>query len=156
HTGGDPSVVAYVPTVRGRTSAVPPTKGSPERRTREEFDDMLRQNHGNRVVERVAAIVDAATEFGGYATIGSDAHNPRLLINFKTSNVVRALSPFRFNSRSGKITIELRRLADHPAFQDEDRRAEIVSRVSEAIEVPIDAPRLDGFPGFPVDALSKP
>ena len=31
----------------------------------------------------------------------------------------------------------------------------MVSRLAEAIRLPIDAPRLDGFPSFQVEALTK-
>lgn len=155
HAGSTPGQVAYVPTVRGQTTAVPATKASSERRTREEFDETLRANHGDAAVQSVAELVDATSAFGGYPTIGTDSRNPRLSINFKTNRVGKIYSPLRVNSRAGKVGIELRWLAKHPAFADEDRRAEVVSRLAEAIGLPIDAPRLDGFPGFQVEALTK-
>jgi hypothetical protein len=156
HAGSSPGLIAYVPTVRGQTTAVPATKGSSERRTQTEFDDVLRANHGDAAVMNVAELVDAARGLGGYPTIGTDIRNPRLFINFKTHGVGKAYWPLGINSRPGKVAIQLRWLANHPAFADEDRRAEIVSRFTEALGVPIDAPRLDGFPGFPIAALVKP
>jgi len=116
---------------------------------------MLRTNHGDQVVACVDSLVEKTAAFGGFASIGTDARNPRLFINFKTKGVGRDYWPIGFNSRAGKVVIQLRWLANHPAFTDQDRRAEIVTRIGKAIGVAIDAPRLDGFPGFPVEALTK-
>jgi hypothetical protein len=156
HAGERASFIAYVPTVRGRTSAVPPSKGPSERLTREDFDEVLRSNNGDDAVRRVAELVEAAEGLGGFVSIGTDRRNPRLFINFKTDGTGRTYWPLGFNSRSGKVAIQLRWLAKHPAFEDEDRRTEIVSRLADAIGEPIEAPRLDGFPGFPVRSLGDP
>jgi hypothetical protein len=156
HTGGERGTVAYVPTVRGQTAAVPRTKGSSERRTRAEFEEALRANHGDAVVESVNRLVDATAGFGGFPTIGRDARNPRLFINFTTKGSGKTYWPLGINSRVDKVAIQLRWLANHPAFADEDRRAEIVERIATAVGLTIDAPRLDGIPGFPVKTLTKP
>lgn len=156
HAGHDVALVAYVPTIRGRTAAVPRTKSGGHRRTRGEFEEMLRANHGEGVVGSVNDLVRRVAEFGGFTSLGTDARNPRLFINFKTKNAGRAYWPLGFNSRAGKVAIQLRWLANHPGFADEDRRAEVVIRIGKAIGLTIDAPRLDGFPGFPVEALTKP
>lgn len=156
HTGNDVAFIAYVPTIRGRTSAVPRTKSGGERRTQEEFEEMLRTNHGEQAVGSVNDLVKRADAFGAFPSIGTDARNPRLFINFKTKGTGRDYWPLGFNSRAGKVAIQLRWLANHPAFADEDRRAEIVTRIGNAIGLTIEAPRLDGFPGFPVEALTKP
>jgi len=123
---------------------------------RDEFDEMLRANHGDAAVSCVNDLVDAASAFGGYPTIGTDVRNPRLFINFKTKATGKTYWPLGINSRAGKVGMQLRWLANHPAFADEDRRAEIVERIAHAIDQHIDAPRLDGFPGFPVEALTQP
>jgi len=156
HAGADPDLTAYVPTIRGQTAGVPRTKSSSERRTRDEFDEMLRTNHGDAAVSSVHDLVEATSAFGGYPTIGTDARNPRLLINFTIKATGKSYWPLGINSRAGTVKIQLRRLANQPAFSDEDRRAEIVARFEGAIGRHIDAPRLDGFPGFPVDALAEP
>ncbi len=56
------------PTVRGQTAAVPRTKGSSERRTRDEFEEMLRAKHGDAAVSAVEELVEAASELGSYLT----------------------------------------------------------------------------------------
>src|SRR6185369_10975107 len=58
HAGSDVAFVAYVPTIRGRTAAVPRAKSGGERRTREEFEEMRRTNHG----DQVGACVDSLGE----------------------------------------------------------------------------------------------
>lgn len=155
HARSDASMTAYVPTIRGRTAAVPRSKSGGERRTVEEFEQMLRANHGDEAVTRVNELVQRTAAFGGYATIGTDARNPRLFINFRTKGSGRVYWPLGFNSRAGKVAIQVRWLANHPAFAEEDRRAEVVTRLGQALGITIDAPRLDGFPGFPVGALAK-
>lgn len=156
HIDSQGRVIAYVPTVRGRTAAVPPGKQPSERRTRREFEDALRTHHGDGAVASVNRVVEAIEAFGGFAGIGTDARNPRLFLNFRLPSSGRVYCPLSFNSRAGKVTIRLRWLARLDAFSDEAVRAEFVSRLSDAVGTAIDAPRLDGFPGFPVEALAKP
>jgi hypothetical protein len=156
HSGDDGAMLAYVPSVRGRTAAVPMGKSTSGRRTRTEFDDTLRANHGSAAVDAVDQLVDEAARLGGFPTIGTDARNPRLFINLTTTGTGRPYWPLAVNSRSGKVAIQLRWLANHPAFADEDRRAEIVERFATAIGRGIDAPRLNGLPGFAVEALTGP
>jgi hypothetical protein len=150
----DPSIVAYVPTVRGRTSAAGTTKGPSTRRTLEEFEQMLLTNHGPKVLEAVRSLVAAAGELGAFVSIGTDARNPRLFLNFRTPGSGRLYWPLAINSRAGKVALQLRYLAKTPQFANEERRYEFVSRCSQAIGSTIDAPLLDGFPGFHVHALT--
>ena len=91
-----------MPTIRGQTAAVPRTKSSSERRTRDEFDEMLRANHGDAAVSAVNDLVDASSAFGGYPTIGTDVRNPRLFINFKTKATGKTYWPLGINSRGRK------------------------------------------------------
>jgi hypothetical protein len=156
HAGSASELVAYVPAVRGQTASVPRTKGAAERRTRQEFEDKLLANHGDAALQSVNELVEATAGLGGFPTIGADVRNPRLFVNFKTRGTGALYWPIAVNSRAGKVAIQLRWLANHPAFADEDRRAEIVERMQTAIGAPIDAPRLDGFPGFHVNVLTRP
>jgi hypothetical protein len=156
HADAEMALVAYVPTVRGRTASVPRAKSTAERRTPQDFDEMLRENHGELAVQSVRELVDRVASFGGFSTFGTDARNPRLFINFKTNGVGKVYWPLEFNSRPGTVAIQLRWLANHPAFASESCRTEIVARVSKAVGTVIDVPRPDGFPGFPVRALSAP
>lgn len=151
----DSSIVAYVPTVRGRTSAVSTSKGISERRSMDEFEQMLSSRHGQNVLEAVRSLIAKSTALGGFTTIGTDARNPRLFLNFRAAGSGRTFWPLAINSRAGKVALQLRWLANNPQFADEDRRAEFVSRCATAIGETIDAPRLDGFPGFQVGVLSR-
>ena len=152
----DLNVTAYVPTVRGRTTAVPASKGASERRTQADFDQMLSSRHGEPALVGALAFVEHAEQIGGFRTIGSDARNPRLYLNFKPAGGGKTFWPFAIYPSPGRVALQLRWLSHNPAFEDEDTRSEFVSRCSEAIGQPIDAPRLDGFPGFDVQVLTKP
>ena len=44
-----------------------------DRRTQDEFDEMLGANHGQDALKAVHEVVNAAAEFGGYPSIGKDA-----------------------------------------------------------------------------------
>lgn len=151
----DASVVAYVPTVRGRTSAVAASKGAPERRSMEEFEQMLSGRHGNECLEGVQALVAEAARLGGFPTIGTDVRDPRLYLNLRDPDSGKVFWPFAISSGKGKVELQLRWLANNPRFADDDRRAELVSRCATAIGESIDAQRLDGFPGFYVGALAR-
>jgi len=157
HTNpNDPTVTAYVPTVRGRTTAVPASKGASERRTQADFDQMLATRHGEATLAGALAFVEQAERLGGFRTIGTDARNPRLYLNFKPASGGKTFWPFAIYPSPGRVALQLRWLSHNPAFEDEDIRSEFVSRCSEAIGQPIAAPRLDGFPGFDVQLLTKP
>jgi hypothetical protein len=155
-SAADPSIVAYVPTVRGRTSAVAPAKSSSETRPVEEFERMLLDRHGPEVFDAVQQLIGRASDLGGFVTTGTDARNPRLFLNFFTGATGKNLWPLVVNPRIGKVALQLRWMAYVPGFDDEDRRAEFVSRCATAIGQSIDAPRMDGFPGFQVQVLTNP
>lgn len=157
HLGGGNAngLVAYAPAVRGRTTAVSTTKAPSERRTREEFNELLRARHGDASVHAVDELVTTAEANGGFISIGKDARSPQLFFNFRSTGTGRAFWPLGIKSRAGKVALQLRWLAHHPAFEDEDRRAAYVDRMQKAVDVEFESLRLDGFPGFPVELLTR-
>jgi hypothetical protein len=157
HSDGQPGgLTAYVPFVRGQTSAVPRSKQPSTRRSRDEFDEILREYHGDESVRAVNQLTNAISEsLGGFPSIGTDARSPTLLLNLVTSGTGRTFWPLGIKPRAGKVALQLRWLANHPAFEDEEVRDEFRARVADAVNTEVEG-RLDGFPGFPVTALVAP
>ena len=152
HGAADAGVVAYVPVLRGQTSAVPRNKQVATRRSRDEFDQMLSQHHGPRIAEGVAQFTNSVEDLGGQITIGTDVRSPTLYTNFVSKVTARRYWPLGIKSRAGKVAVQLRWLAKHPAFEDEDRRDELLARISTATGVEVSG-RLDGFPSFEAELL---
>lgn len=157
HSTGAPDepMTAYAADLRGRTAAVAQRKQPSERRTRAEFDAMVRTRHGEQAVAAVARLVTSAEALGGWPTIGTDTRNPQLFLNFDTALPRRPIWPIAIGSRPGKVMVQLRWLKNHPAFADDETRVELLGRISEAVGHPVEG-RLDGFPGFHVNELDKP
>lgn len=155
HSAGE-RVVAYVPTVRGRTSRSTPPPS--ERLTMADWNEILWTNHGEAAVESVGRLVNAAKRLDSYTSIGTSPVNPRLFLKFRTGTTRRVYWPITIRPMSGEVTITLRRLMKrHPVFvADARRRAEVIERFATAIGRPIDARHIDGDPTFPVEALTTP
>lgn len=149
-------VSAYQPVVRGRASRAARDKSPSGRRTREEFIEVLVQNHGEAVRRAVDEFVQRAEQLGAFLSVGTDPKSPRLFLNFHTAGTGKQYWPIAINPRPGKVALFLQYLRHHPAFADEEVRLELVSRMSEAAGTQIDTGKLDGRPGFPVGRLAAP
>jgi hypothetical protein len=151
---GDPTFVAYVPTVRGRTTSTE-TKSARPRLTWDDLARVLLERHGPEQLAAVQLLKERSEAAGAFSSFGTDQRNPRLFINLRGTPNGRTFWPLAVNPRHGTVALQLRWLAKHPAFAEEAVRREFVDRCRDAIGHEIDAPRLDGFPTFPVAALTS-
>lgn len=152
HSTGDASIVAYQPVVRGRTTSVPSRKLPKERRTRPEFEAVLKARHGQTVLKAVTDLVARAEALGSFVTIGTNKKSPRLFLNFHTP-CGSDMWPIGINPGPGKLVLFLRNLKTHPAFADEAVRGELVAGMERATGLAILGDNLGGFPYFPVEVL---
>jgi hypothetical protein len=158
HVASDSSLVAYEPVVHGTQPAgvTGPRAGRGGRRSRAEFDEVLTAHHGDEVLGCVQRLIDGALERGAFVSIGTSARSPRLFVNFRTATTGRVYWPLVIDPRPGKLSLFLRYLRHHPAFEEESVRAELVDRVAAAVRQPVRGDNLAGFPWVPVACMSEP
>jgi hypothetical protein len=130
HAGADGRQV-YEAGVRGRTSAVPKSKGIVSRRTPEEFYAMLLELQGPGVVAAVRELVDLAAENGVWTTIGKGAKNPILYFNINGPDG-HAVWPLRVAAGRGRLGLDFAQLRRFPAFATEEARRSTMERLASA------------------------
>jgi hypothetical protein len=121
----------YEAGVRGRTSAVPKSKGIVSRRTPEEFYAMLLELQGPGVVAAVRELVDLAAENGVWTTIGKGAKNPILYFNINGPDG-HAVWPLRVAAGRGRLGLDFAQLRRFPAFATEEARRSTMERLASA------------------------
>jgi hypothetical protein len=156
HVGTSHDVVAYQPVVRGRSSPEGQGKAPTQRRTRQEFDQVLLAEHDQELLNQVNALVKKAEELGGYEAISTSAQNPALYINFRTNGGPPVYWPFLLRPRPNKLVVRIQKLRAHPAFADEGVRDELLVRVAKAAGLNAVQGNADGAPWVPLDRLLQP
>ncbi len=156
HVAGDGNaLVAYQPVVHGRSSPGATRKTAAIRRSEEEFWDTLREAQGQEVVNAAAQLVTGAKKRGARVTIGTSVRSPKLFLNLDTKGTGRTYWPLVLDPRPGKLSLFLRYLRNHPAFEDDAVRAEFVERMSSAAGTTVLGDNLDGLPSLPVTCLTE-
>jgi hypothetical protein len=147
--------VAYQPVVRGLSTPTGRRKSTPERRTKDEFDEVLLVHHPQEVLDGVNELIKRAETLGGWPSIGRGANNPALYINFRTNGGLPKYWPLLIGPVRGKLVVRVVKLRGHPAFEDPEVREELLARVAAATGSPIQG-NTDGMPWVPLAAIAKP
>lgn len=147
--------VAYQPIVRGRSTPAAQRKGSPQRRSRAEFDHAVVTHLGHKVLSAVNDLARRAENMGGFESLGTSEHNPALYLNFHTNGGAPVYWPFVAEPRADKLAVRIPRLRTHPAFADKTVRDDLLARVAAAARSPMQG-NAEGAPWVPLTVVANP
>lgn len=155
HAGADGRQV-YEAGVRGRTSVVPRSKGTPRRRTPEEFEAMLLERQAPGVVAAVRELVDLAAANGVWTSMGKGAKNPILYFNIDGPDGL-VVWPLRVAAGRGRLGLDFVQLRRVRAFATEEIRRSTMERLASATGQTVqEGANLDGRPWVPLAGLQHP
>lgn len=135
-----------------------PRTASPsnERREESEFWEMLGQQQSVAEAGGVREMVSALLTIGdSYTTMGSDAADPCLFVNYRTKSAGADTWPLKFSPKHGRVYIQMRTLKNRPGFESDDARHECRERMRVATGHPISVGSLQGQPYFTIDVLRE-
>jgi hypothetical protein len=146
-------IEVYQPVVRGQSTEAGRRKSTARRRTKDEFDDVVISIHGEQVLAGVDKLVEMVKALGGFESLGTSEANPVLYLNLHTNGGPPVYWPFLFRPRGDKLIVRIQKLRTHPAFVDEDSRAELLAKIADVAGAPVQG-NVEGNPWIPLHLLA--
>jgi hypothetical protein len=155
HAPAAGSPVVYQAVVQGRSSPVAQKKAPAQRRSRDEFDQVVRTHLGEQVLSAVTSLIEKAEGLGSFVTLGTSEQRPGLTLNFHTNGGPPVYWPFRLGPGRDRLIVFIQKLRTLPAFEDEEVRDDLLARVADAAGTPIQG-NTEGRPWVPLSSVANP